>query len=356
MSFGVPAVGDHELPQPPSECISKVAWSPKACAKQLIAASSWDKTIRVWEVQTSVDPSTQIVREIRSQPIGMQTHTLPILSTSIGKDGTVFFAGTCKTAQMWNLTTNQMQQVAQHDMPISSVSIVEDGVAQPMLITSGWDGAIRFWDLRQQQPAKEEKMPFPIVAHDCSTPPLATFLCNRKIMVYNLQTLTKFGEEEPHANAKLPLRCVANMHNKAGILVGTVDGRCAVHGIDRNIIRENFQFKAHATPAVANRNDLFDAYQVNFVAAHPVAHNAAVTGGSDGAIRFWDVPTKRKTFDVPGKKVLNEPLQVSCGALNPDGTVLAYGLSFDWSLGKEHYNAQMPKAVSLKIIQPAWLR
>ena len=106
------------------------------------------------------------------------------------RDGRAFFGGCDHGASMWDLTSNQVQQVAAHDQPIQCVHYVEDNVNQPMLITGGWDGKVRFWDLRAQQPAKEENFNCgAVVAMDTQTTPMATFLHPRAIVVYNLQTL-----------------------------------------------------------------------------------------------------------------------------------------------------------------------
>ena len=63
--------GDTELTGVPAETISSVSWSPKA---NFIAAGSWDKSVRCWEVQASGS-------NVQSVPKAEQTADAPILCT-----------------------------------------------------------------------------------------------------------------------------------------------------------------------------------------------------------------------------------------------------------------------------------
>ena len=130
----------------------------------------------MWELQVNLD-NNGVAVGLNSQPLCCTNANAPQLGMSFSRDGRAFFGGCDHGASMWDLTSNQVQQVAAHDQPIQCVHYVEDNVNQPMLITGGWDGKVRFWDLRAQQPAKEENFNCgAVVAMDTQTTPMATFL------------------------------------------------------------------------------------------------------------------------------------------------------------------------------------
>lgn len=62
-------------------------------------------------------------------------------------------------------------------------------------------------------------------------------------------------------------------------MVGSIEGRVAVHHVEDAAQSKNFTFKCH-------RQDS-DIYAVNAVTFHPV-HGTFVTAGSDGSYNFWD--------------------------------------------------------------------
>lgn len=47
-------VSGHEVAQSPGDTVSELAWSPAA---NILAAASWDKQVRIWEVTTQASTS-----------------------------------------------------------------------------------------------------------------------------------------------------------------------------------------------------------------------------------------------------------------------------------------------------------
>jgi mRNA export factor len=337
-----------DLEGPPDDCVSRLRWSPLSCPIELLGVTSWDKTVRVYQVQ---QPQPD---QVQSSPMAMQRHNLPVLDMSFASDGRAFFGGCCKTAVEWNLTTNQTRQVAAHDLPVSCLEYVNNGVAQEMLITCGWDGKVRFWDLRQQAPAKEENLGAPIHSMDASTSPMATFATGRKITVYNLQSMSKFSEVESHSMVKYSIRTVANLKNHTGLLMGSSEGRVALVPLNAQATPNlSCCFKAHCIENAPAKNH-FTMFPTNFVSAHPEAA-AAVSGGADGAVRVWNLATKSRTFELAPRLHNNQAVPCSAGALNARGTMIGFALSYDWSMGKEGYDRTQPRAVSILPVNPSWL-
>lgn len=343
----VPRTFDVECP--PDDCISRVRWSPLECPIELLGVSSWDKTVRVFQVQ---QPQPD---QVQSRPMAMQTHSLPVLDLSFSADGRAFYGGCCKTAMEWNLTSNQTRQVAAHDLPVSCLAYVNTGVAQEMLITGSWDGKVRFWDLRQQAPVREENLGAPVQCMDASTAPMATFATGRKITIYNLQNMTKHSEMDAHNMVKYGLRSIANLKNHTGLLMGSSEGRVALVPLNAQATPNlSCCFKAHCTENTPQKNH-YTMYPTNFVCAHPEAA-AAVSGGADGSVRVWSLNTKSRTFELPARQHNGQAVPCSGGALNARGTMIGFALSYDWSMGKEGYDRTQPRAVSILPVNPVWLK
>eukprot|EP00672_Neobodo_designis_P024563 CAMPEP_0174835368 /NCGR_PEP_ID=MMETSP1114-20130205/5370_1 /TAXON_ID=312471 /ORGANISM="Neobodo designis, Strain CCAP 1951/1" /LENGTH=387 /DNA_ID=CAMNT_0016069315 /DNA_START=91 /DNA_END=1254 /DNA_ORIENTATION=- len=340
---------DLQLPETPSGVISSVRWTPPGCVNLMVGATSWDKSVRVWGVQTQEDNSG-LVTAMKADPIGIQNSEQPILSVDFAKDGRCFYAGCDRAGMMWDLQSGQTQQVAAHEAPICCARFQEDGAAGPMLVTSGWDAKVRFWDVRQPSgtPAKEENFGAPVHDMDLTSAPLATFLCGRKCVVYDLQNMAIVNESTPVAKASYAMRRVANLADRSASYACTVDGRVVSLPVAAGQTSE--QFKAHGGADPRNAK-LFDAYQVNFISAHPVTNRTVFTGASDGLIRCFDLQAKGRFYEFPPRRHNGEPLPVSCGALSPGGTMLAYGVSYDWSLGKDGYDPTAPQGVFIKPIE-----
>lgn len=318
----------------------------------MLGATSWDKSVRVWGVETQIDQASGLATAVNGTPLGVQNSDMPILTCDFAKDGRCFYAGCDRAAMMWDLQSGALQQVGAHDNVICCARYAEDGAAAPMLVTSGWDGKVRFWDLRSDQPAKEESFGAPVHHMDLSTAPLATFMCGRKIHVYDLSSLTKVNELEPVAKASYAMRRVANVKDQSGVVACTVDGRVVTFPLDDPA---NWgQFKAHGG---ADRQDpkVFDAYQVNFISMHPT-NKTVITGASDGLIRCFDLPAQGRFYEWKPRLFNNAPVPVSAGDLSADGLLLAYSLSYDWSLGKDGFNANAPQGVFIKCLTTASVR
>ena len=344
---GTPAGLD--LPNAPDDSVSKVRWSPADCPLVLLGATSWDKTVRVWQVAKGATPGAAV----QAQLMGGQSGAAPLLDMAFAADGRVFYGGCCRTAMMWNLQTQQQQQVAAHDLPVSCMAYVNQQVSQEMLITGSWDGKVRFWDLRQPAPAKEENLGAPIFAMSVVSPMVA-FATGRKITVMNLQTMSRAGELEPNAMMKYQFRDVACMPNHSGVMTGSAEGRLSVMPLSPAAASAACCFKAHATETPGMRHH-FTMYQLNFAVVHQQG-GTGITGGADGVVRFWNLGARTRIAEIPPKLHNPAPVPVSCGALSADGTMLAYGSSYDWSLGKDNFDPKMPKYVTILPVQPGWIR
>ena len=219
-----------QVVQPPSDGISALAWSPK---QNYMVATSWDQQLRCYEVQPNGSSSPRASAALEAPPLCCAWHH---------EGGAVFVGGCDKQAKRWDLASGAApSQVAAHDAPIRHLAWVPE---LQMLVTGGWDKQLRYWDLRQQAPAFSHTLPERCYGLSCVHPLLVVATAERHFQVFNLnnpQTVYK-SLQSP---LKYQTRCVAAFPDKTGFLVGSIEGRVAVHHVEEQMAAKNFTFKCH---------------------------------------------------------------------------------------------------------------
>ena len=137
-------------------------------------SGSWDKTLRVWDLETgecllklktfpieslSVTPDGKIAIsgskdknvwvwdiEKRKCLLKLEGHSSSVSAVSIAPDGTQAISGSHdETLRLWNLETGKSLKILTgHKWAISSVSIMSDG---KRALSGSWDRTLRLWDL-----------------------------------------------------------------------------------------------------------------------------------------------------------------------------------------------------------------
>eukprot|EP00887_Chlorella_sp_A99_P007661 scaffold20.g7661.t1 len=292
---------DVEVPSPPSDGVSSLSWSPTS---NHLVATSWNGQALCWEVQANG----------QSIPKAAITLDKPLLCSAWSSDGSSVFVGGCDNGvKMWNLATNQQQQVAQHGAPVRHALFLQQ---LNMLVTGSWDKSIRYWDLRSPNPVHTQQVPERVYAMDAMGQLLVVFNLSSPQAVY----------KQLASPLKYQTRCVACFPDSTGYLIGSVEGRVAVHHVEDSLQSKNFTFK-----------DGSDVYAVNSMSFHPQFHTF-VTAGSDGAYNFWDKDSKQRL-----KAMAKASAPIPCGAFSRDGSIYAYAVSYDWSRGYAEHNPTTAK-------------
>ncbi|TBU32539.1 Poly(A)+ RNA export protein [Dichomitus squalens] len=318
---------DIEVADPPTDSISSVAFSPTA---DYLAVGSWDNNVRIYEVGASG----------QTQGKAMYPHQGPVLSVCWTKDGTKILSGGADNAgRMFDVTTGQATQVAQHDAPIRVVRWIESPQGS-VLATGSWDKTIKYWDLRTPNPVSTVNLPERCYTMDVVYPLMVVGTAERHIQVFNLQNPTT-----PFKTLTSPLkwqtRVVSCFPSANGFAVGSIEGRVAIQYVEEKDASNNFSFKCHRRDQTPSAKDQSLVYAVNDISFHPV-HGTFSTCGSDGTINFWDkdARTRLKSFDpAPGP--------VPCSTFNRAGTIFAYAVSYDWSKGHSGMTPGHPNKLML---------
>lgn len=282
-----------------------------------LVATSWDNRALCWDVQ----PNGQAI------PKAAVTLEKPLLCSAWSSDGSAVFLGGCDNGvKMWNLATNQQQQVAQHSAPVRHCFYVSQ---MNMLITGSWDKTVKFWDLRSPNPVHTHNLPERLYAMDVMHPLMVLGTADRHIQVINLANPHQVYKQL-QSPLKYQTRCLAAFPDQTGYMIGSIEGRVAVHHVEDHMQSKNFTFKCHRDGA--------DVYAVNDVSFHPV-HGTFATSGSDGAYNFWDKDSKQRL-----KAMAKSTLPIPCATFSRDGTIFAYAVSYDWSKGYADHNPATSKS------------
>ncbi|GBF88757.1 hypothetical protein Rsub_01658 [Raphidocelis subcapitata] len=325
---GVNPNKDVQIQTPLADSVSSLSFSPRA---NLLVATCWDNNVYCWDIQPNGS----------ANPKASTNHAQPPLCSAWNGDGTGVFTGGCdKMVKLWNLATNQSQQVAAHDAPVRHCAFIPE---LNMLVTGSWDKTLRYWDMRQAQPAFTYTLSDRLYALDVKHPLLVAGTADRQLFVFNLQ-----NPQQPYKTVQSPLkwqtRVVSCFPDKTGYLIGSIEGRVAVHHVEDSVGQQkNFTFKCHREGA--------DIYSVNAITFHP-QFGTFVTAGSDGTYNFWDKDSKQRLKAMQKCAYGSEPAPIPCGAFNSDGSIYAYSVSYDWSRGFSAYSPQqMPPCILLHATQ-----
>ncbi|KAJ1650701.1 RNA export factor gle2 [Dispira simplex] len=298
---------EFEISQPPADSISSVSFSPQA---NFLTATSWNNEVRIWEIYNNGS----------SVGKAMYQHEGPALCSVWSFDGTkVFSGGADKAGRMYDITTGQSSQVAQHSEPIKGIQYVQAGGSnQPMLVTGSWDKTLKYWDTRTPNPVATISLPDRCYSMDAKKNLMVVATAERHILVYDLN-----HPENAYQTIMSPLkwqtRNVCCFPDATGYTVSSIEGRVGIQYVQPANQAQSFTFKCHR-----DNNSL---YPVNAICFHP-EYGTFTTAGTDGRVNFWDKTSKQRLEALPKK---DQP--ITCTAFNGNGSLFAYAESYDWYKG-----------------------
>jgi len=307
-----------QVSQPPNDSISSLAWSPRA---NHLSCSSWDGEIRVWNIEQNGS----------STPIKSANYTVPVLSLCWNGEGNQIYSGNCANKVMaLDLQTGNSIQVGEHTAPVKCVKMYNE---QRILITGSWDRTVKYWDLRQPNPAATVQIGGKVFAMDCKGDVLAVGH-ETGVNAYQVSNPQVIGKQwlmagtdsmnSRGSHIQFQIRALGVFNDGKGVAVTSIAGRVACVNIPLAQQNLDFSFKCHRKGT--------DVYPINSITFHP-EYASFATAGADGSFFFWDKDNKRVL--KKGENVSQNP--IVCSAFNATGAIYAYATGYDWSKGVEWY-------------------
>uniref|UniRef100_A0A7S0F2S4 Anaphase-promoting complex subunit 4 WD40 domain-containing protein n=1 Tax=Hanusia phi TaxID=3032 RepID=A0A7S0F2S4_9CRYP len=314
---------DHQINPAPQDSVSCIKFAPN---KDYLVCTAWDNSVSLYAFQKS----GFAIQSRAEMQMTQNPHTGPVLSACWDNMGTkVFTASADKQGKVWDLSSQQVIQFAQHDQPIKCVHWVE---AHNMVVTASWDRTLKYWpsnSLGSGSPAATVTLPERVYAMDVRDNIAVVATADKNIHVFDVRA----NPQQPLKSHLSPLRhqvrTVALFSDNRGYAIGSIEGRVQIYHIQESDQGKNFAFKCHRDP----RNQ--DIYAVNAIVFHKM-HGTFCTAGSDGTFNFWDKDAKQR---LKGFQQL--PNSITCCDFNHTGDVFGYAVGYDWSKGYDQQNRQM---------------
>ena len=312
----------------PTETVSCLRWSSVG---NWLAASSWSKEVRIWNVNTSLGSTT---------PTAIISQTAPVLSCDWNHSGNTVFHGACDGGVRMSIIDRPAAPatatLGSHLAPIKSV--IWNKTIQTV-ISGSWDKTVRFFDPRRHNTsaatssnnysASEScevtvlKMSERVHSMDNRDHLLAIATADRAVNLYDLRNLKVPVREYTTPLLEKTSTSLCIFPDGKSFALGSIEGRVRIEYIDD--AKKGFAFRCHKVGA-------YDAYGVNAMAVTD-AHDAMATAGGDGSFAFWD---KEKRTKLRQFERLSQPITACC--FSRDGHIFAYATGYDWSKGIQHYD------------------
>ncbi|KAI7278787.1 putative nuclear pore complex subunit [Hortaea werneckii] len=312
----------HELPDPPSDAISSLRFSP---AGNKLAVSSWDRTVSIYH--HSPDSEAPFVRQT-----GIQCRA-PILDVCWGDDDTTLFAvGLDQDVRLLHTEADNPDQevLSTHTAPSNKLVYSRD---HSLLISTSWDSTMHIHHPPTHQYIRVRLAAKPF-ALSLTSSRLVVAMAERKVSVYDLHALRALLDQTGGSSAREDLldvtpwqqresslkfmtRALSCMPDGTGFATSSIEGRVGVEWFDPEDQKRTYAFKCHrqtsTVPASASaaegaegpeggvageedqqaQQEIDIVYPVNALSFHPL-HGTFATGGGDGVVALWDANTKRR--------------------------------------------------------------
>eukprot|EP01029_Cantina_marsupialis_P030352 TRINITY_DN81915_c0_g3_i1.p1 TRINITY_DN81915_c0_g3~~TRINITY_DN81915_c0_g3_i1.p1 ORF type:complete len:370 (-),score=91.41 TRINITY_DN81915_c0_g3_i1:241-1305(-) len=316
----------------PQDTVSCMKWAPNS---NMLAVTSWDKNIRVYDVQTQQQASKLAWNVV---PKASKEIEAPMLSCAWSSDASKLYTAGCDNkVHMWNPADGSLNQIGQHAKPINHIFEVP---ALNCVVSGSWDNTIKFWDIRSPKEIQSLDLPGKCYSMDVKDRYLVVSCSNRQFGVVDLQSPDKFmqlPDKLTKAQIEHDIRSVSLITDNLGFAYGSTEGRVQVCYFEESKAkkRESFSFKCHRNPPGTATK--VDCYPVNHLEFHPKQHTFISCGG-DGNWCIWDLLAKKKKKSSP-----KYDQSINTCSFNAEGNILAYSTGYDWLKGHEYYESSGKK-------------
>ena len=223
--------------------------------------------------------------------------------------------------------TERQTELGQHGDAVRTVNWCS---GSNLLVTGGWDSAMKFWDVRQPDALVATCM-LPERAYAADVTPSGLVVIGtaaRHVWIWDIRDMTQ-PQQRRMSSLKFQTRCIRAFPDSAGYALSSTEGRISMEIINTS---KEAQLNKYAFRCHREMIDKVDyAFPVNAIAFRPNSTQFA-TGGGDCTVPVWDTAAKKRLYVLP-------KYQTSIASLDFDfqGKYLAVAASYTFEeLEKEH--------------------
>ena len=340
---------DHLIPVLIEDTVQSLKFFPSKDINYL-ASGGWDSKLRLFEINYQIynqNSNYDYVR-IASEPKETCKHQAPILSlTWKGTSGALFTGCIDGSINYVDCQKNIFTKIGEHQYGCKEVLYIDN---YDILITGGWDGALKIWDLRSKDPVKTYQFYNKVYSMSYAKELLVLSLSENVMAYFNLDKLRQniFEPELIYSSyIKSHIKKVLVLKEGNCYLEGSAEGRIAVKYINfyskPTIIGDgnygiqssnDFAFKCHREVKTFGNDKVVQAYQINDMSVNPI-YGSVATAGGNGAYTIWDIGQKSRIHEPDNNE---DKTPITAIDFNGAGNLLAYASGYDWSRGAKFAN------------------
>uniref|UniRef100_A0A8R1HKB2 WD_REPEATS_REGION domain-containing protein n=2 Tax=Caenorhabditis japonica TaxID=281687 RepID=A0A8R1HKB2_CAEJA len=238
----------------------------------------------------------------------------------------VAFGGVDHNVKLVDIETARATLLGSHAL---AVRCMEFNPISSMIVTGGWDSAVKLWDARSYGNGAIESVTVSnsVYALDVLKHTILVGTKDRRIFMYDSRKL-RDPLQVRDSPLKYQTRSVQFFPSGEAFVVSSIEGRVAVEYVDQNSeqMKKKYAFKCHREKE-ADGTELI--HPVHTVAFHP-RYGTFATGGADGIVNIWDPFNRKRIIQL-------HKFETSIASLsfNEDGSQLAIAASYQYEHEEE---------------------
>lgn len=304
-----------EIKEPPCDGITSLDFSKEQT--DLLACSSWDKTIRLYDVSSNIPKGT----------IKLESSLLScIFLQSCSSNETVICACVDGCVTEIDLEKQTSFIFGKHQKGVKCLSINEPD----SIFSGGWDKRIFLWDKKEKKNKLIANLPEKIYSMDCIGNYLVVGMSNRLVYVFDKRK-TDLPFQKRESSLKYQTRCVKCLPDGTGFVSSSIEGRIAVDFFNEDISNSmKYAFKCHRTKSIKEGERIDIAHPIHSLIF--IRNNILLSGGADGTVNIWDIIQKKRI-----KMIQQCPSSISSLSFSQKTNTVAISSSYCYEEGKKEH-------------------